>query len=390
MKVLMINVVCGIRSTGRICTDLAVALEEQGHEVKIAYGRGNVPEQFQKYAVRIGSDLDVKFHGVKARLLDGAGFGSEKATVKFIQWVNKYDPDVIHLHNIHGYYINVKVLFKYLKTCGKKIIWTLHDCWSFTGHCVYFDYVGCDKWKNGCGHCSQRREYPASLVLEKSKSNYRKKKEYFCGVNNLTLVTPSKWLANLVKESYMAEYHVEVVNNGVDTTVFKPTESDIRHKYTLGNKKIVLGVAAIWDRRKGLETFFELANRLSSEYQILLVGLSKTQIESLPSSIKGIERTDSLQELAAFYSIAEVFVNPTLEDNYPTTNIEAIACGTPVITYNTGGSSEGAGYYGLVVEKGDVDGLVKGIESIHRIKCKSIKELDNKQTVNHYMKIYVS
>lgn len=157
MKVLMINVVCGIRSTGRICTDLAAALEKQGHEVKIAYGRENVPEQFQKYAVRIGSDLDVKLHGIKARLFDRAGFGSKKATKKFIGWVKEYDPDVIHLHNIHGYYINIEVLFDYLRTCGKKIIWTLHDCWSFTGHCVYFDYVDCDKWKTGCFDCPQKK-----------------------------------------------------------------------------------------------------------------------------------------------------------------------------------------------------------------------------------------
>mgnify|MGYP000231854880 FL=1 len=157
MKVLMINVVCGIRSTGRICTDLAIALEKQGHEVRIAYGRETVPEQFQKYAVRIGTDLDVKLHGIKARLFDRAGFGSRKATEKFIEWVKKYDPDIIHLHNIHGYYIDVERLFKYLRTCGKKIIWTLHDCWSFTGHCVYFDYIVCDKWKNGCFYCPQKK-----------------------------------------------------------------------------------------------------------------------------------------------------------------------------------------------------------------------------------------
>ena len=168
MKVLMINVVCGIRSTGRICTDLAVELEKQGHEVKIAYGRENVPKQFQKYAIRIGTDLDVKLHGIKARFLDGAGSGSKNATVKFIRWIKEYNPDVIHLHNIHGYYINVEVLFKYLRICGKKIIWTLHDCWSFTGHCAYFDYVQCDKWLKGCHHCIQKKEYPCSVGLEET------------------------------------------------------------------------------------------------------------------------------------------------------------------------------------------------------------------------------
>ena len=150
MKVLMINSVCGIRSTGRICTDIAEELEKQGHDVKIAYGRETVPEKYQKYAVRIGTDLDVKLHGIKTRLFDRHGFGSKRATKKFIKWVEEYDPDVIHLHNLHGYYINIKILFDYLKKANKKVVWTLHDCWAFTGHCTHFDFVGCNKWKCKC------------------------------------------------------------------------------------------------------------------------------------------------------------------------------------------------------------------------------------------------
>ena len=365
MKVLMINVVCGIRSTGRICTDLATALEAQGHEVKIAYGRENVPEQFQKYAVRIGTDLDVKLHGVKARLLDGAGFGSKRATEKFIEWVKEYDPDVIHLHNIHGYYINVEVLFNYLKKCGKKIIWTLHDCWAFTGHCVYFDYVGCNKWKSVCEHCPQKSEYPARIGPDMSRKNYAKKRELFTGIPNMTLVTPSQWLADLVSESYLSEYAVRVIHNGVDTEVFKPTQNNVHEKYNCVGKKIILGVAAVWDRRKGLDTFIELADKLDDSYQIVLVGLTKEQSEKLPRNIIGIERTNSVQELAELYTAAYVFVNPTLEDNYPTTNLEAIACGTPVITYDTGGSGESAKLYGVVTARkkaGDIEMIINSNE----------------------------
>lgn len=387
MKVLMVNVVCGVRSTGRICTDLATALEAQGHEVKIAYGRENVPEQFQKYAVRIGSDLDVKIHGVKARLFDGAGFGSKRATEKFIEWVRKYDPDVVHLHNIHGYYINVEVLFDYLKTCGRKVIWTLHDCWAFTGHCVYFDYVGCDKWKTGCHHCVQKKEYPLCVGLDKSKSHYKKKKYLFTCVPNMTLVTPSKWLARLVKESFMSEYPVEVIHNGVDTDVFKPTDSNLREKYHLGEKKVVLGVAAIWDKRKGLESFIELSKCLSGEYQIILVGLTEKQISMLPQNIIGITRTDSPIELAALYTLAEVFVNPTLEDNYPTTNIEAIACGTPVITYDTGGSGESAEMYGERIPKQNIGQLIKTINTVSQA-IKGKMNIDHKNTVWRYLKLY--
>lgn len=387
MKVLMINVVCGIRSTGRICTDLATALEAQGHEVKIAYGRENVPEQFQKYAVRIGTDLDVKLHGVKARLLDGAGFGSKRATEKFIEWVKEYDPDVIHLHNIHGYYINVEVLFNYLKERRKKVIWTLHDCWAFTGHCVYFDFVGCDKWKTGCEHCPQKSEYPARIGPDMSRRNYAKKRELFTGISNLTLVTPSQWLADLISESYMKEYPTKVIRNGVDTKVFKPSDSNVKESYNCQNKKIILGVAAVWDKRKGLDSFIELSQMLDDSYQIILVGLSKEQIEKLPKNIIGIERTNNVEELAELYTAADVFVNPTLEDNYPTTNLEAIACGTPVVTFDTGGSPESAKMYGVSVPKNNVNKLAQIINTVKLVKLRTI-DIDYINTVRMYLELY--
>lgn len=387
MRVLMINVVCGIRSTGRICTDLATALEAQGHEVKIAYGRENVPEQFQKYAVRIGNDFDVKLHGVRARLLDGAGFGSKRVTERFIKWVKEYDPDVIHLHNIHGYYINIEVLFKYLKTCGKKIIWTLHDCWSFTGHCVYFDYVNCDKWKNGCGHCPQKTEYPARIGFDLSKRHYKMKKSLFTGIFDMKLVVPSIWLENLVSKSYMNKYEIKVIYNGVDTSIFKPTSSNFREKYNCQNKKIVLGVASMWDKRKGLSSFVELAKKLDESYQIVLVGLSKNQINEVPHNIICIGRTNNIQSLAKVYTTADVFVNPTLEDNYPTTNIEAIACGTPVITYDTGGSAESAGMFGMSVPKKNIKKLIDAIEKFNEIEAEKI-DVDYRNTIQKYIQLY--
>lgn len=387
MKVLMINVVCGIRSTGRICTDLATELEKQGHQVKIAYGRENVPELYQKYAVHIGSELGVKLHGVKARLLDGCGFGSRKATEKFIEWVKEYDPDVIHLHNLHGYYINLEVLFEYLRTCGRKIIWTLHDCWAFTGHCAYFDYVGCKKWKNRCEKCPQKREYPSCVGIDNSEKNYQRKRALFSGINNLTLVTPSIWLANLISQSFLKNYPIQIINNGIDVDIFKPTQRGVIEKYNLPNKKIILGVAALWEKRKGIDTFYELAKELPEEYQVVLVGLSKTQMKAIPSNIIGIERTDSAEELAALYSIAEVFVNPTLEDNYPTTNLESICCGTPVITYRTGGSPESASAYGIAIPSNNVRGILDIIVSDMKFK-RSNKCFDKNETVNNYLKLY--
>ena len=370
----MLNSVCGIRSTGRICTDLAVELEKQRHEVKIAYGREAVPKEFERFAVRIGTDLDVKLHGLKARIFDAMGFGSKNATKKFIKWVKEYDPDVIHLHNIHGYYINIEVLFNYLKTCGKRIIWTLHDCWAFTGHSAYCDAINCERWKDGCHDCPQQKVYPKAIT-DHSKSNWQKKKELFTGIPNLTIVTPSNWLKGLVEKSFLREYTIKVIHNGIDTDVFKPTKSDFRERNGLQDKIIILGVAAAWEKRKGLDDFITLSKRLDDRYRFVLVGVTEDQQQALSDRILPITVSHSVSELVKIYSASDVFVNPTYEDNYPTVNLEAIACGTPVITYNTGGSPESIMNNGIVIEKGMIDDL---INAIHVLAQNPISVTENK------------
>ena len=359
----MINVMCGIRSTGRICTDIAQLLEQQGHEVKIAYGRGEVPEAFRKYAVQIGSDLDVKLHGVKARLLDGAGFGSAGATREFIRWVKAFDPDVIHLHNIHGYYIHVGILFDYLHSCGKKIIWTLHDCWAMTGHSAYCDAAGCERWVDGCYKCPLLKEYPQSFV-DRSAHNWKKKKECFAGVPDLTVVTPSRWLGGLVQRSFLGGYPVEVVNNGIDISQFEQEDSGFRRENGLEGKFLLLGVASVWNDMKGLSDFIRLREMLDDSYAIVLVGVTEQQQSTLPEGILGIRRTTSVRELARIYSAADLFVNLTYCDNFPTVNLEALACGTPVLTYETGGSPEAVRQYGgFVVAQGDLAAVAAQVEA---------------------------
>lgn len=358
MKIVQINSVCGIRSTGRICTDIAEALGQDGHECKIAYGRETVPEKYEKYAVRVGSDFGVKVHAGLSRIFDRSGFYSKKATKKFVKWIKEYDPDIIHLHNLHGYYINIKILFDYLKKANKPVIWTLHDCWPFTGHCSYFDYIGCNKWQTLCRRCPQKKKYPASLIFDNSEKNYKIKSKIFNGISNLTIVTPSEWLAQLLKQSFFKDYPVKVINNGIDLTVFKPTPSDFKEKNNLLDKKIILGVASVWDARKGLNDFVELSKLLDDAYKIVLVGISETQKRNLPTNILTISRTNSISELAEIYSASYVLFNPTYEDNYPTVNLEAQACGTPVITYNSGGSAESVPD-GNVVEKADVNGAYR-------------------------------
>lgn len=361
MKVLFINAVCGTGSTGKICAELAEKYTKDGCEVKIAYGRhAYVPEKYQKYAVRIGSDLDVKIHAVMTRLTDRHGLYSKKATKEFLKWAEEYSPDLLWLHNIHGYYINYEMLFEWIKKHPEmEVKWTLHDCWAFTGHCSHFTFVKCYKWKSGCEKCVQKDRYPSSF-MDNCKNNFDRKKGAFTGVKNMTIVTPSKWLADLVKDSFLREYPVEVVYNTINTEIFKPTYGDFKENYRLVNKKIILGVASTWDDRKGLYDFYKLADMLGEEYAVVLVGLNDKQLEELPKNIIGIKRTNGQKELAEIYTAADIFVNPTYEDTYPTVNLEAQACGTPVITYRTGGSPESVPAEN-VVEVGDLDQLAKKI-----------------------------
>ena len=352
MKDLFINSVAGFGSTGRIAADKCRELMREGHDCVLAYGRQKANCDDIK-TIQIGTPLDFKFHGVMTRIFDNHGFASAAATRRFLKQVREYDPDVIWLHNIHGYYIHIGLLFDYLRTCGKKIYWTLHDCWSFTGHCSHFDFVGCDRWKTGCHDCPQKGEYPASLLLDGSRGNYKEKKTLFTGIPNLTVITPSKWLAGLVKESFLGDYPVEVVYNTINTDVFKPTPSDFRQKHGLEDKTIVLGVASVWGERKGLQDFVKLSAMLDDDYKIVLVGLTPEHIQKMPDNILALPRTGSVKELAEIYSAADWFVNPTYEDTYPTVNLEARACGTRIISYDTGGSRETLGQNDILIPKGD-------------------------------------
>lgn len=332
-KLVQINVVCN-GSTGRIMNQISDKAIEQGWKVYNFYGRGKAANT---NCIKIGKKIDILFHVLLTRIFDKTGYGSKRATKRMIRQIKSIDPDVIQLHNIHGYYLNLKILFKYLKECNKKIVWTLHDCWAFTGHCTYFTCPKCDKWKSGCkGKCIRRKDYPSSIFRSNAEKNYKLKKELFLGIDNLTIVTPSKWLEQLVRQSFLGEYNVKVINNGIDLNIFKPTYTvDIRKKYNIPvDKKIILGVAAIWDKRKGLDDFIKLSEYLEKEYVILLVGLNKKQIKQLPNNIIGIDRTENVEELANLYTQVDVLFNPSREETFSMVTAEAIACGTPAVVCN--------------------------------------------------------
>lgn len=368
MKILMINSVCGIKSTGRICTDLAGALMQKGHEVRIAYGREEVPEAVRPLAVPIGSKAEVYAHGGVSMLFDGAGLGSVRATKRFLAWVREYDPDIIHLHNLHGYYINLPLLFDYLKTARKKVIWTLHDCWPFTGHSPSCDQAGCEKWRSGCGGCPLKGDYPRSFT-DFSRRNFRWKREAFLGIEDMTLVSPSKWLAGLAAQSFLGAYPVKVIPNGIDESRFRPLGDSFKRE--AGIEKMILAVSGNWyDRRKGLPDILRLSQMLPGNCKIVLAGLTPAQMEGLPKNVLGLPKTNSVSELAKLYSAADVLLNPTYSDNFPTVNLEALCCGTPVLTYRTGGSPEPIeDGCGAVVDQGDLDGILRELPN-----CMAAKE----------------
>lgn len=393
MKVLQINTVYkNGGSTGRIVYDISQLLKKEGIESYVGFGY-----EYQKTddagTFRMESIPELKWSILKTRIFARHGFYNKRQTKKLIRWIDAIQPDIIHLHNLHNHYLNVEILFNYLKKKDIPVVWTLHDCWPFTGWCAYFDYSGCDRWKTGCGNCPSLHDYPKTLFWDRSADNFHDKKRIFTGVNNLTIVTPSEWLHDLAKQSFLGNYNMKVINNGVDLTRFWPGDSLKTHS---GSFKI-LGVADKWGRRKGLKYFLELRDRLpKEEYGITLIGLSEEQIAHLPEGIVGVRRTDSVEELAEYYRNADVFVNPTLEDNFPTTNLEALACGTPVITFETGGSPETlTEKTGIAVKKGNIDELEAAIRSLKehpltsRDCCeRAAKRFDKYSKYREYITLY--
>lgn len=369
MRVLQINTVYqNGGSTGRIVHDLLTLQMSHGIEGFAAYGY-DTNNQRTKNVLGLQGQIRRKVNILRTRIYDMHGFYNEYETRKLIKWMDKIHPDIIHLHNLHNHYIHVGMLFEYIKSHHIPVIWTLHDCWPMTGHCAHFDYIGCEKWKCGCRHCPSLKEYPPTWFIDRTRQNYARKKATFQNVESLMLVTPSKWLANLTRESFLSHYPVCVINNGIDTTIFHPQENDdLRIRMGLRDKSILLYVANVVNERKGINSLLEIREKLSDDERLVIVG-TDSRAQRLLESGKCIciKRTDSIQELAAYYNMANVFINPTLEDNFPTTNLEALACGTPVVTYRTGGSVESVDEKsGRIVEKEDAEGMLEAARAIIR------------------------
>ena len=394
-RVIEINVASNRGSTGRIAENIGLTMRASGWECYIAHGSRYCGTS-ELNDIPIGNKRFEYVHYIKSYLFDAQGLGSKVATREFVKTIDLIKPDIIHLQNIHGYYINYSFLFSYLEESRLPVVWTLHDCWPFTGHCVYFDAVGCGKWRTHCENCPQRKTYPQSII-DRSYINFEKKKKIFCSLDNLTIVPVSDWLSGLVSNSFLSEFPRHVIHNGIDLSVFHPGNDSLKSKLGFQNKKLVLGVADGFGQRKGLDDFVALNKIISPEYQIVLIGASKSEIEKLPKDIVAIPRTDSQSQLAEYYSAADAYVNPTYEDNFPTTNIEALACGTPVITYRTGGSPEAVSpETGIVVEQGDVAGMAEAIREIcknkdfYTVACRKRAEehFDKDKCFEKYVELY--
>ena len=392
--ILQINSTLNLGSTGRIAEQISLMAEVQGWNCYIAHGARYVNAS-KIHSIQIGTKWGNILHAIMGEYFGLHGFGSTLATYMFIRKVKKINPDVIHLHNLHGYYINIAILFRYLAKANIPVIWTLHDCWSFTGHCTHFESQGCYKWKTECGDCPLQMLQYKSRLIDRSKRNFRIKKKLYSNIKNLTITPVSNWLGDLVKESILKDHKIQVIHNGIDLDLFKPCLSDIKERIGIGkDKKMILGV--VDSGFKGKKEFIELSK--DSNYQVVIVGMRKKWKKDIPDNIICIPRTNSQKELAEFYSAADVYVNPTQNDTFPTTNIESIACGTPVVTYNAGGSPEILDEHtGIVVNRDDINALHKAIDSIlangkqyylNACRNRAVQNYSKNEKFRDYLKLY--
>lgn len=395
-RILYISGALNFGAPGKIVEQIGLLAEQNGYEVLVAHStRNENPSQLPHFAVTT-KNQEI-FHAAGAKFFDLHGLLSIRQTETLVKRIQDYNPDIIHLHNIHGYFCNFKVLFEYLDTVNTPIVWTMHDCWPFTGRCFHFVGVNCYKWKTGCYGCKAEAGYTVSQYCDRSKYLYALKKKLFSSVKKMTLVPVSNWQAAFLKESFLKNYEVHTIHNGVDIDKFRPVSGQrLRSKYGLDGKFVILGVASPWNTRKGLDDFYRLRSMLPDDYTIILVGLNQKQAENLPERIIGITRTESPQELAEYYSMADVFVNLSYLDTFPTVNIEALACGTPVITYRTGGSPEAIdANTGYVVEQGDLKGLTEVLFKERRNPLSSAecrrraeKYFDKDKCFEEYIRLY--
>ena len=346
-------------STGKIAQSIGEAAMRNGWESYIAYSSRESLVPCKSKVIKVGNKFDPYIHYAENLLLDREGLSSRCATKKLVEQIKDINPDVVQLHSLHDHWLNYKILFEYLNSTDIQVVWTFHDCWAMTGHCMHFVTKNCDRWKTGCHDCLMKGEYPKSLV-DRSRINWELKKSLFAGCKNLSIVACSDWIAEFARESFLKDKRIITIHNGVDLSLFKPQSKTESKKYK------IIAVSSPWYPAKGELDIYKLRSILSDEeFEIIMVGLSEDQMKKLPAGIRGIQRTQNVNELAKLYSDSDVLINPTYADTFPTVNLEALACGTSVITYRTGGSPEAVDEKtGIVVEQGDIEALADAIRKM--------------------------
>ena len=380
-KILQINVCVNQGSTGKIVESIGKKVVEQGWESYVAGTDVVFPSQSK--VLKVGNRLARYWHRGMARFLDKQGLGSILSTKAFIRQIQSTQPDLIHLHNLHCAYINYPLLFSFFKAYKRPVVWTFHDCWPMTGHCTHFDSIGCDKWKKACDDCPLIPQ----LSLDQSRQNYLRKKSYFTSLDSLTIVPVSQWLGELVKQSYFSQCNVVTIKNGIDLSVFQPLDqSSARVKWNLAPRRFTLmGASTSWSDSKGLQEFIKLAENY--DYQIIMVGVDAKTKSLLPEQIITFPMIREQRELASLYAAADLFVNPTYNDSFPTVNMEALACGTPVAAYNTGGVPEMVdAETGIVVPRGDKAALFSAIQTMKDGQTREMSEACRKRALAHFDK----
>jgi putative colanic acid biosynthesis glycosyltransferase len=366
MKVLQVNSFVNMGSTGRISEQIGLKVIQEGWESYIAFGRKANSSKSKLY--KIGKDFDFYRHALESRILDKHGLSSINSTNNFIDYIYQIKPDIIHFHNLHGYYVNYEILFESISKLNNcKIVWTLHDCWSFTGHCTYFSDINCDKWKETCFSCPKKNNYPSSLFFDKSRESYNLKKALFTKFP-ITFVPVSNWLGSLVSESFLKDQNIEVISNGVDSDIFysKNPNVNLLNKYKLNGKTVLLAASTSWAGQKGFSDYIKLSNILSKDQVIVLVGLPKSLSKKLPSNVIGVPRTEIISELVDWYNVSSIVLNLSKLETFGLTTVEGFMCGKPSVVYNSTASPEliKSSVLGRIVEVGDIFEVKSAIDEL--------------------------
>lgn len=395
MRIAFVNSVAGFGSTGRIVWQLSQLPGVQG---RIYFGRkDNLTDADVFRITRKAGNLE---HAFCTFFMDRQGFCNTSETEKMVENLKNFRPDLVHLHNLHGYYLNCETLFRYLKESGVPVVWTFHDCWPFTGHCAHYDSLDCDRWKTKCQHCPGTMRYPFTINGSQVPVMYEKKKEVFCSLspNQLSIVTPSNWLEDQVRMSFLGSQYIRTIHNGIDHSSFHYVQSDFRSVHHLENDFLILAVAGVWNHEKGLDDLVRWSHQMKDHQKLIVVGGPKHALKKFdPAHTITIPYVNGTEELCRIYSAADVMVNLTLEDTFPTVNLEAQACGTPVLTYQTGGSPESiTPKTGMVIEKGNLESMIQNAEKIQNQEIifsspdcmRNARRFDVRNMLNSYRALY--